>query len=76
MFVTFIDQMFCDIVQHLVAGSSKYVCNIYWSYYSLLQDAVLCHRTSDQLMLQTYLIIPATRCCTMSQNICNWSDVL
>ena len=31
MFVTLIDQMFCDIVQHLVAGSSKYVCNIYWS---------------------------------------------
>ena len=28
MFVTFIGQMFCDIVQHLVAGSSKYVCNI------------------------------------------------
>jgi hypothetical protein len=23
--------MFCDIVQHLVAGSSKYVCNINWS---------------------------------------------
>ena len=28
MFVTLIDQMFCDIVQHLVAVSSKYVCNI------------------------------------------------
>jgi hypothetical protein len=40
MFVTFIGQMFCDIVQNLVAGSGKYVCN--------LQDAVLCHRTSDQ----------------------------
>jgi hypothetical protein len=31
MLVTFIGQMFCDIVQYLVAGSSKYVCNINWS---------------------------------------------
>jgi hypothetical protein len=31
MFVTLIGQMFCDIVQNLVAGSGKYVCNIYWS---------------------------------------------
>jgi hypothetical protein len=31
MLVTLIGQMFSDIVQHLVAGSSKYACNIKWS---------------------------------------------
>jgi hypothetical protein len=65
MFVTLIGQMFCDIVQHLVGCYkmlyyvTEHLTNKCYkhTYYSLLQDAVLCHRTSDQLMLQTYLLL-------------------